>query len=212
MASIERVICQSFPFLIKETLSILMGLVMLLVLEWKLTLAMLIGSILMFIGPKLLQGRAEASNAKYKEAQEQFSNMIDETVKGYKIVKALHQQDRLLRRAQGQIRDLLSLGLNMHILNSLLERLPLTVLLVLNGTMIGFGGYLIFHDQMTVGDFIAFFTLFMSVGQSASNLSYLIPNLIDSSISFKRISEILNHQPSVPEASDPVALPPWTST
>lgn len=208
MASIERVICQSFPFLIKETLSILMGLVMLLVLEWKLTLAMLIGSILMFIGPKLLQGRAEASNAKYKEAQEQFSNMIDETVKGYKIVKALHQQDRLLRRAQGQIRDLLSLGLNMHILNSLLERLPLTVLLVLNGTMIGFGGYLIFHDQMTVGDFIAFFTLFMSVGQSASNLSYLIPNLIDSSISFKRISEILNHQPSVPEASDPVALPP----
>ncbi|MEK3720355.1 ABC transporter transmembrane domain-containing protein [Paenibacillus sp. FSL H8-0034] len=208
MASIERVICQSFPFLIKETLSILMGLVMLLVLEWKLTLAMLIGSILMFIGPKLLQGRAEASNAKYKEAQEQFSNMIDETVKGYKTVKALHQQDRLLQRAQGQIRDLLSLGLNMHILNSLLERLPLTVLLVLNGMMIGFGGYLIFHDEMTVGDFIAFFTLFMSVGQSASNLSYLIPNLIDSSISFKRIAEILNHQPSVPEASDPVALPP----
>jgi ATP-binding cassette subfamily B protein len=208
MASIERVICQSFPFLLRETLSIVMGLVMLFVLEWKLTLAMLVGSVLMFIGPKLLQGRAEASSAHYKEAQEQFSNMIDETVKGYKTVKALHQQERLLRRAQGQIRNLLSLGLNMHIIYSLLERLPLTVLLVLNGTMIGFGGYLIFHDGMTVGDFIAFFTLFMSVGQAASNLSFLIPSIIDSSISFRRIAEILDHQPSVPEASAPIALPP----
>ncbi|WP_438347881.1 ABC transporter transmembrane domain-containing protein [Paenibacillus sp. FA6] len=210
MSSIENVIYSSVPFSLKEGLSFLLGLTVLFSIEWKLTLMMLFGSILMIVGPKLLQGRAEASNINYKEAQEHFANTIDETVKGYQTIKILHQQERFRERAEKQIRQLFSFGLKMHVMNSLLERLPLTTLLLLNGTMIGFGGYLIFQDEMTIGSFIAFFTLFMSVGQAGVNLSFMIPDIIESSISFKRIGEILHHQPSVPEAMVPVELPSLT--
>ncbi len=47
----------------------------------------------------------------------------------------------------------------------------------------------------------------MSVGQAASNLSFLIPNLIDSSVSFRRVGEIFDQQPGVPEAANPIELP-----
>jgi ATP-binding cassette subfamily B protein len=208
MASIERVVSFAFPFFLKETLSVLLGLVMLFMLEWKLTLVMLAGSVLLFAGPKLLQSRAESANLSYKEAQERFSNLIDETVKGHKTVKAYHRQSLLLERARRQIQTLLSLGLRMHWTNSLLERLPLTVLLVLNGVMIGFGGYLIFQDSLTVGGFMAFFTLFMATGQAASNLTMFIPSLIDSGISFRRIGEVLSRSPDVPEADSPAELAP----
>lgn len=207
MASMERVIRSSFPFFLRELLSILLGLSLLFTIEWKLTLAMLAGSVLMFVGPKLLQNRAERTQVGYKEAQEHFSNTIDEMVKGHKTIKSLHQQGRFKEKARKQINELFSFGLRMHVINSLMERLPLTALLILNGIMIGFGGYLIFHDQMSVGDFMAFFTLFMSVGTAGSNLSFLIPNLIDSSTSFRRVGEIFNQQPSVPEAAKPVELP-----
>lgn len=150
MASMEKVIRISCPFFLKEALSILLGLFMLFSIEWKLALAVLAGSVLMFVGPRLLQARAETANAGYKEAQERFSNTIDEMVKGHKTIKGLHQQARLRERARKQIQELFSFGLNMHMTNSLMERLPLTALLILNGIMLGFGGYLILHDDMTV--------------------------------------------------------------
>ncbi len=84
----EKVIRISCPFFLKEALSILLGLFMLFSIEWKLTLAVLAGSVLMFVGPRLLQARAETANAGYKEAQERFSNTIDEMVKGHKTIKA----------------------------------------------------------------------------------------------------------------------------
>ncbi|SDE44480.1 ATP-binding cassette, subfamily B [Paenibacillus sp. UNCCL117] len=207
MSSVERVIRVSTPMFLKELLAVLLGLVLLFSIEWKLTLVMVAGSALMFVGPRLLQRRAEDDNTGYKEAQERFSNTIDEAVKGHKTIKSLHQQGRFRERARGQIHNLFSAGLKLHMTNSLMERLPLTALMILNGTMLGYGGYLIFHDEMTIGGFMAFFTLFMSVGQSGSNLSFLIPSLIESGVSFKRIGEILAHKPEVAEAAAPWELP-----
>lgn len=207
MASIERVVRVSCPIFMKETLSVLLGLFMLFSIEWKLTLAMLAGSTLMFVGPRLLQGRAETANVSYKEAQERFSHTIDEMAKGHKSIKSLHLQHMFRERARKQIHELFALSFKLHITGSLMERLPLTALLILNGIMIGFGGYLIFHDEMTIGGFMAFFTLFMSVGQTITNLSFLIPNLIDSTVSFRRVGEILEQQPGVPEAAAPTELP-----
>ncbi|MEI7024079.1 ABC transporter transmembrane domain-containing protein [Paenibacillus sp. y28] len=206
MGAIERVIRVSSPFFLKETLSLLLGLAMLFSIEWKLTLAVLLGSILLFAGPKLLQKRAETANTSYKEAQERFSNTIDEMVKGHKTIKGLHQQQRFEQRARMHIRELLSFGFHLHFITSLMERLPLTALLILNGIMMGLGGYFIFHDEMTIGGFMAFFTLFMGVGQAGSNLSLLLPNLIDSSISFRRIGEIAAQEPALKEPDNPVEL------
>nr|WP_233167376.1 ABC transporter transmembrane domain-containing protein [Paenibacillus roseus] len=206
MGSIERVIRVGSPYLVKEGLSLLLGLTLLFMLEWKLTLVMLGGSLLMFALPKLLQRRAEADNVKYKEAQERFTNTIDEMVKGHKTIRGLHQQARFRERAQGQIQELFGYGMKLHMTGSLMERLPLTALMLLNGGMIGFGGYLIFTDGMSVGSFVAFFTLFMTVGQSVSSLSFLIPNLIESGISFRRIGEVLDQQPDVVEQEHPLEL------
>lgn len=207
MNAVERVVRVAFPFFLKEAMGVVLGLILLFSIEWKLTLAMLAGSTLMFVGPRLLQGRTEAANVRHKEAQERFTNTIDETVKGHKTIRSLHLQDRFQERARKQIQELFSFGLNVHLAGSLMERLPLMALLLLNGIMIGFGGYLIFHDQMTVGGFMAFFTLFLSVGQSGSSLSFLIPNLIDSTISFRRIRDVLDQPPGVPEAPHPLELP-----
>jgi ATP-binding cassette, subfamily B, bacterial len=206
MGAMEKVIRASFPYSIRESLSILLGLFVLFTIDWRLTLVMLAGASLMFIGPKLLQGRAESANARYKQAQEQFSNLIDETVKGHRTIKSLHQQGTFQEQARKHIQQLFSFGFQLHMTNSLLERLPLTALLFLNGIMMGLGGYFIFQDQLTIGGFMAFFTLFLSLGQSISNLSFLVPHLVDSRVSFQRVAEILNQEPEAPEASAPIEL------
>ncbi len=58
--------------------------------------------------------------------------------------------------------------------NSLMERLPLTALLILNGIMLGFGGYLILHDDMTVGGFMAFF--YIVYERWSGGLQFIVPD------------------------------------
>lgn len=205
MSSIERTIRGSTPFFLKEALSVMLGLGLLFFIEWRLTLAMLAGAALLFLGPRLLQGRASSYNFSFKEAQEQFSNTIDEMAKGHRTIRGLNQNERFRERAKQQINQLFTLGFQLHIVNSLLERIPLIALLIMNGLMIGLGGYLIFQDIMSVGEFMAFFTLFLSTGQSASSLTLVIPSLIESSVSFQRIQE-LHQQPAVIQPAQSEAL------
>jgi len=207
MSSIEGVIRVTIPSSIKELLSVLLGLSALFLLEWRLTLAVIAGSVLMFAGPKLLQKRAERDNSNYRQTQEQFVNAVDEMLKGHKTIQSLNQQQRVLASGKRHIKQLFSFGLRLHMTNALMERLPMTALLLLNGTMIGFGGYLILQDELTIGGFMAFFTLFMSIGQSAANLTYYIPGLIESHISFRRLEEVLLEPAAVQSGLQTQELP-----
>jgi len=131
MQAIEGAVRNICPFLFKESLSVLLGLSLLFTIEWKLTLAVLAASVFLFVGPKLLQRRAEASSAEVKEAQERFANTIDEMTKGHKTIIGLHQQQRFRDKSRAQIAEMFNLGLRLQVIQSLMERIPLTVLLVL---------------------------------------------------------------------------------
>ncbi|WP_171655987.1 ABC transporter transmembrane domain-containing protein [Paenibacillus foliorum] len=211
LSTIERVIGATFPFGLKEGVTVIVGLCLLFSLEWRLALAVLLGSSLLFIGPRLLQQRAETASRTVKEAEADFAGTIDESLKGHKTIKGLHLQDLLLEKANMQIQSLFTLGLRKSIMNSLMERIPMTALMVINAIMIGFGGWLIFQDKLSIGEFVAFFTLFLSVGQSVFHLSFLIPNIIESGVSFERVNQVLEDRPAVAEADHPVDIPSISS-
>ncbi|CAI6080005.1 ABC transporter transmembrane domain-containing protein [Cohnella sp. JJ-181] len=202
-ASVERAVGATVPMLFAQTLGAALGLVMLFALDWRLTLVMIAGASLMIVGPKLLQGRAEEGQERLKASQERFMDAIDETVKGHKTIRSLHQQARVGDAAARLVGDMLRNGLGLRLVTSWMERLPLISLMILNGLMIGLGGYLIFHDELTIGGFMAFFTLFLTVGQSGTNLTYLIPGIIEARVSFARIGEVMARESEVPEPADP---------
>ncbi|MBP1930190.1 ABC transporter transmembrane domain-containing protein [Ammoniphilus resinae] len=208
LLSIERVIGAIFPLGFKEGITVFLGLGLLFSLQWKLALAVLIGSSLLFIGPRIIQGKAETANRVVKEAEGDFASTIDESLKGHKTIKGLHLQEILIERARKQIHALFALGLRKNFMNSLLERIPMTSLMVLNAIMIGFGGFLIFRGELSIGEFVAFFTLFMSVGQSVFHLTFFIPAMIESNISFERVSELLDEHPTVSDVDNPVNMLP----
>ncbi|MCI3918855.1 ABC transporter transmembrane domain-containing protein [Paenibacillus sp. TRM 82003] len=206
MQSMEGAIRTMSPFFLRESLSVLLGLFFLFSIEWRLTAAVLAASVLLFVGPRLLQGRAEQANVAYKEAQELFASTIDETVKGHKTIQGLYLQRRFRELTRKQIDALFTFGVKVQVVNALMERIPLTALMLLNGIMIGFGGYLIFQDRLSVGEFMAFFTLFLGVGQAATNLAAVFPHLVESGVSYRRVRELLD-EPAVPEPLEPKRMP-----
>ncbi|WP_214628324.1 ABC transporter transmembrane domain-containing protein [Paenibacillus agaridevorans] len=212
MSSIEGLVRLTSPSLLKESFSVILGLTALFLLEWRLALALLAASLLMMIAPKLMQKRAEAATIAYRDAQADFSNTIDEMIKGHRTIKGLHQQARFAARGGSNIKGLFTLGFRLHMTSSLMERIPLAIMLLTNGGLIGLGGYLIFREMMSIGDFMAFFTLSLTVAQGGANLSYLIPDFIDSGVSFRRVSEVLEVEPTVPEADNAITLPQEVGT
>ncbi|MDR6884038.1 ATP-binding cassette subfamily B protein [Bacillus sp. 3255] len=204
--AVERTVRLLSPYFLRETFSVAIGLVLLFSLEWKLTVAVLAASALMFLSPRLLARRAENANLSYKEAQERFANTIDETLKGHRTIRGLHQERRFQEKAREQINELFTFGVKLQSVNALMERVPLTVLLLLNGIMIGYGGSLIFQDELSVGGFMAFFTLFLNVGQSATNLSTIIPAIIESGVSYRRVREVFD-EPVLDEPVQPKGMP-----
>ncbi len=200
VSAVDRTISGTLPRAFREALALLIGLGLLLQLEWKLTLAMVLGFVLLFASPYLLRSRAERSSERYREANDAYIGTIDEVLKGRRVVKGMHAAPYVLGRAERRLADLLTAGFRVTFVYALLDRLPLTTFLALNAIMIGFGGTLIFQDNLSIGAFVAFYTIFLNVGQSVSSLSQLLPGLIEAGVSFRRIDEVLSYR-------SPLALP-----
>lgn len=206
VSTVDRTITTLLPATIRHSVTVAIGLGLLLQLEWRLTLAMLIGSALLFISPNLLRRRAEAYSNAYRTEQDRFIRTIDESLRGQRIIKGFHLYDRFLDKAKRQIESLFAAGLRTTVVFALMDRIPSSALMVLIGMMIGLGGYLIFADVWTVGAFIAYYTILLNVGQGVYALSHMVPSLLDARVSFERIQEVLDTDSRIAEPAKPAEL------
>ncbi|MEF3303184.1 ABC transporter transmembrane domain-containing protein [Paenibacillus sp. GYB003] len=203
---IDRAISGALPTALKSGFAVIIGLVLLIQLEWRLTLAMIAGSALLFLSPSLLRRPAEKASEQYRKEQDGFLNTIDESLKGQSVIKGFHLQRRFMDKAERQLRALYESGLRVSFLFSLLQRVPMSAMLLLNGILIGLGGYMIFADGWTVGSFIAFYTIAAGVGHNVYALSALLPSLLEAEVTFKRIRDVLDYETPVREPAGPVPL------
>ncbi|WP_240421747.1 ABC transporter transmembrane domain-containing protein [Paenibacillus periandrae] len=190
--SIGGITAYLIPALFKGLLSALIGTILLFQMQWKLTLLLLLCSVILFAGPMLLEKRSKRASERFKQAQETFIDLVDENVKGHKLVKGFHLADLMNQRAEPRIQSIFQIGTRMNLLFSFLERIPAASLLTLSALMVGVGGYLIFKGDLTVGEFVAMNTVFLQVGQSLLSLSMLWPRLFEAEVSLARIKELLD--------------------
>ncbi|WP_238392679.1 ABC transporter transmembrane domain-containing protein [Paenibacillus antri] len=203
VSAVDRTISGVLPRTFRELLALLIGLSLLFHLEWKLALAMIAGFVLLFASPYVLQRKAERSSERYREENDAYIGIIDEVLKGRRVVKGMNAAAYILGRVERRLASLQTAGIRVTFVYALLDRIPQSAFLALNAAMIGFGGTLIFQDQLSVGSFIAFFTIFLSAGQSVSSLSQVIPSLIEAGVSFRRIAEVLQYRSPLARPSEP---------
>ncbi|WP_281884941.1 ATP-binding cassette domain-containing protein [Paenibacillus sp. YYML68] len=206
VAAVDRTLTGALPRALKELLGLSIGLCLLLQLEWKLALAMLGGFVVLFLSPGLLRTKAAASSEHYRAVQDSYMSGIDELLKGHRVTKGLHLHRYVMDRMSRHLRAMLESGFRITYTYALMDRIPLTAFLLLNAGVIGLGGYFIMQDDLTVGAFIAFYTIFLSVGQSVSALSQVIPSLIQAEVSFRRIDEVLDYRSRLVTPAQPLPL------
>lgn len=203
VSAVDRAISGVLPRTFREVTAFLVGMSLLFQLEWKLTLVMAAGLALLFASPYLLQRKAEQSSQQYRQANDAYISIIDEVLKGRRVVKGMNASPYILGRVDRRLSSLLAAGFRVTFVYALLDRLPLSSFLALNAGIIGIGGYLIFQGDFSAGAFIAFYTIFLNVGQSVSSLSQIIPSLIEAGVSLRRLEELLQYRSAMTLPSRP---------
>ncbi|MDR2687373.1 MAG: ABC transporter ATP-binding protein/permease, partial [Oscillospiraceae bacterium] len=182
------------------------GLVMMFLLSWKLTLAVLgvatplmltISSFSKFY--RRLHHREWASNAR-------LTSMVSDNINGQRVIKAFSQEDKELERfskVSGNLRDA---QMSMARMESGLFPLLTGVVMVLSTGVLLMGGFEVLRGNMTAGGMLSFIVYLVLVQGPLDFLSWVFNWWARCKDSAHRVFEIVDAEPDIAELETPVQL------
>ena len=193
--------------LLKEGLTILGLLAVLLYMDWRLALLSLVGMPLALHPLVRLGRRLRASNETSLRRWKDISEILQETISGFRVVKAFGMEGfeiSRFRRAASRL-----LNVNMRIIRTTAVLPPLMEAVggfALVGALV-YGSWSIRSGRLTTGAFVAFLTALFAMYTPIKRLSRVNATLQAALAAGHRVFEVLDRHDEVPEAPDAVALP-----
>jgi ATP-binding cassette subfamily B protein len=136
-----------------------------------------------------------------------LTTRLEQNLRGARIVKAFAQEMREAERFERENECWFALSERSVRLNAVNG--PLLDWIASMGAVfvIVFGGYLVIHDRLTLGELVAFSTYLSQLIQPVRRLGMIVPALALASASGQRVFEILDTVSDVSEAPDARHLP-----
>jgi ATP-binding cassette, subfamily B, multidrug efflux pump len=137
----------------------------------------------------------------------QLTTFLEQNLRGARVVKAFAQEDAEIARFNVENDRLFALTARQAGLTARAD--PQFTLLANLGTavVIGFGGWLVLRDSLSVGELVAFTTYVAQLIQPVRRVGQIIPVLAIAAAAGDRIFEILDAQSEVTDAPDAYPLP-----
>ena len=158
-------------------------------------------------GPRLFAARALVLGYKKRRSEADLLSVVQENVGAHAVVKAFglerHARDHLARCGTRW----LGLAFRFNFFSLLVERSATTGCYVLHLLIFGLGAYWVYADRLTLGTFVAFEGMFLSMGEALTYVTQFVPTLAQAAGSAKHIDEIFGERPSVVDSVDAVIAP-----
>jgi len=190
------------PSLISCVGSLVIGLVMMLHLNWQLALAtgllppMVAGMALLFTRPL----RPLARQAQQIAAA--LTQRLQENLAGLREVVAFGQGAAQGLRFQKVLRELLRVRMRLALIDSGIQMGQSALSLSITLVILGYGGYLVLHNRATLGTLVAMRSLFDLVFMPAGQLFGLVASIQKALASVERVYEFLDRSPVVAECPE----------
>nr|WP_326121279.1 ABC transporter ATP-binding protein [Metasolibacillus meyeri] len=201
MPAVEYAMQQVFAVGIYSILSIIVGIILMFSISWKLMLVAVGSSLLVMLPHLLLSKRAKSYNQSYIDGMEKLSNDIEEEVTSYRTIQVFNLKVSFYQRFMKQMEHLLRFGIKRSFVNSNLERLPVMILTLVNVAVLTVGGYYTFQREMTIGDYIAFNSVFVTFNFAIISFMQMMPIFIEGEVGMRRIKEIEQLAPELEESA-----------
>ncbi|MDB6154896.1 MAG: ATP-binding cassette protein [Chthoniobacteraceae bacterium] len=209
LAVIESFVTGAFGSLILPALSVMMGVGLLFaLLDWPVALAATLVWPLVLIIPSLVTSRAADAAHEKKKQETALLGTVEEAIGTHRVVKAFGLDSFTRQRFLGTLTPL-SAGLaRAAFLGALVERSTVISIYVLQFAALSAGAIMAYDGSLSVGSFIAFLTVFWSLGWSIVVLARSASASISAVASLRRIEQLLSESEDPLEQRGNLEMPP----
>jgi ATP-binding cassette, subfamily B, bacterial MsbA len=193
--------------LLKEGLTILGLLAVLFVMDWRLAIGSLLGMPFVILLLLRLGRRLRVSNETHLRRWKDIAEILQETISGFRVVKAFGMEGFEIGRFRRAGARLLAVNMRITrttaILPPLMEGVGGLALIV----ALFYGSLSIRGGHLTTGAFVAFLTALFAMYTPVKRLSRVNATLQAALAAGDRVFEVLDRHDEVPELKDAIVLP-----
>lgn len=137
-----------------------------------------------------------------------LTTRLEQNLRGARVVKAFAQEDAEIARFERENTRWFALSMQAARVQALNEPLINFIANLSTVVIIGYGGWLVIQQQLTLGELVSFTTYLAQLAQPVRRLGQIVPALAIASAAGTRIFEILDAESEVRDAPDAIPLPP----
>lgn len=193
-ALINNFISRKIPSVIPEMLTLLGSLIMLFVMDRKMTLLtfIIIPLFLLVIIP--LSNIIESLSQSTQLEIAKFTGIINRALSAIRLVKISNTENKELITAEKKLNAIYRLNIRHARITAILEPFSNILLIIMIGIILGFGGYRISTGVITSGTLVTMIFYVVQLSSPITSLSTLLTDYKNAKGATKRIFEILKEQ------------------
>lgn len=206
VASFQSLMTGQAFALVTNVFMFLAVLTIMMCVSWKLTMIALCVFPLHVLTHFLFHGRVRSSSRACRQKQAAITGYATEKLSNAKAVKSFTAEDREGLTFAKETREAFGMNLHMGVLSMQWNTAADTFQFIGKLAVLVFGGKMVIEGGLKPGTFIAFYAYTNMLYQPVMQLVELVTQVVPALTGVERVFEILDTQPDVEEAENPVAL------
>ncbi len=193
--------------LVQNTLTLIGSAAVLLVLDWRLALATLTVFPAMAVGTVIFRSYSARAYRRTRERMGEVTASLQEDISGVRVVQAFRRERANYHRFVA-VNDSYRAA-NVQTVNYASIYFPFVSLLsaVATAVVLGYGGLLVFHGQLTPGALFAFIGLLSNFFDPVQQLSQFYQTLLAATAALDKVVEVLHTETAMADAPTAETLP-----
>ena len=206
--AIDQLVTDGVTTLVQSTLTLFGTAIILFILDWRLALATLVVLPFMFVATAIFRIRATRAYNAVRVKLATVTATLAEDIAGMRVVQSFNrerQQERQFRRVNQEYREA---NQQTIVLNGLYFPFVDFLSSVAIAIVLGFGGYLFFHDEILIGTLFAFMLYLSNFFDPVQQLSQLYNTFLSAVAALDKIMDVMDEEPEVQDRKAARELPP----
>ncbi|HSK15465.1 MAG TPA: ABC transporter ATP-binding protein [Gaiellaceae bacterium] len=205
--ALDQLVTDGVTSLFQNSLMLLGSAVILFFLDWRLALAALAVFPLMAVATTIFRVRSSRAYRAVRERLGLVTATLAEDIAGMRVVQSFTREERNQRQFRSVNDRYRRSNQETVVLNGLYFPFVDFLSAVATATVLGFGGWLAFNGEITVGTLFAFLLYLSNFFDPVQQLSQLYNTFLSAVAALDKIMDVMDEEPQVVDRPGATALP-----
>ena len=204
---LQSAITENVVALLRQAVTLVGAAVLLFILNWRLTLIILMGIPLISLSMVFLGRKIRAASKQVQDKLAEAANVLEETVAGVRIVKSFAREAHEIGRFSSKINETYTAAMQRAKISAILAPIIGFMAFASITITLWFGSYEVIQGNLTAGGLVAYLVYTMMVAAPIATLAGLYAQFQSALGATERLFELLDTAPDIADAPHAQPMP-----